>query len=58
MPRSRKLLDQFISMQLAAETRASKAASRRTPKVQDQLALARLNVLVDSGLQKWLERIR
>ncbi|WP_129779205.1 peptidylprolyl isomerase [Peristeroidobacter soli] len=50
-----QLLDQFISMQLAAEA-ASKAGIEKQPKVQDQLALARLNVLVDSGLQEWLEK--
>jgi peptidyl-prolyl cis-trans isomerase C len=50
-----QLLDQFISMQLAAEA-ASKAGIEKEPKVQDQLALARLNVLVDAGLQQWLEK--
>nr|WP_298719144.1 peptidylprolyl isomerase [uncultured Steroidobacter sp.] len=50
-----QLLDQFISMQLAADA-ASKAGIEKEPKVQDQLALARLNVLVDSGLQQWLEK--
>lgn len=50
-----QLLDQFISMQLAAEA-ASKEGIDKESKVQDQLALARLNVLVDSGLQQWLEK--
>lgn len=50
-----QLLDQFISMQLAAEA-ASKDGIEKDAKVQDQLALARLNVLVDSGLQQWLEK--
>src|SRR5262245_46110633 len=50
-----QLLDQFISMQLAAEA-AEKEGIEKEAKVQDQLALARLNVLVDSGLQQWLEK--
>jgi peptidyl-prolyl cis-trans isomerase C len=50
-----QLLDQFISMQLAAEAAAKEGIEKET-KVQDQLALARLNVLVDSGLQQWLEK--
>lgn len=50
-----QLLDQFISMQLAAEA-AEKEGISKDAKVQDQLALARLNVIVDSGLQKWLEQ--
>jgi len=50
-----QLLDQFISMQLAADA-ATKDGIEKQPKVQDQLALARLNVLVDSGLQEWLEK--
>ena len=50
-----QLLDQFISMQLAANA-AEKDGIEKQPKVQDQLALARLNVLVDSGLQQWLEK--
>lgn len=49
-----KLLDQYISMQLAAEE-AEKAGVDKDPKVRDQLALARLQVLVDAGLQKYLE---
>lgn len=50
-----QLLDQFISMKLAADA-AAKDGIEKQPKVQDQLALARLNVLVDSGLQEWLEK--
>jgi len=49
-----QLLDQFISMQLAADA-AEKEGISKDPKVNDQLALARLNVVVDAGLQKWLE---
>lgn len=49
-----QLLDQFISMKLAAET-AEKEGIQKDAKVSDQLALARMNVIVDAGLQKWLE---
>lgn len=49
-----KLLDQYISMQLAAEE-AEKSGVDKDPKVRDQLALARLQVMVDAGLQKYLE---
>jgi peptidyl-prolyl cis-trans isomerase C len=49
-----QLLDQYISMQLAAEE-AEKAGIEKDQKVRDQLALARLQVLVDAGLQKYLE---
>jgi peptidyl-prolyl cis-trans isomerase C len=49
-----QLLDQFISMHLAAEE-AEKAGVDKEPKVGDQLSLARLTVLVDAGLQKYLE---
>jgi peptidyl-prolyl cis-trans isomerase C len=49
-----QLLDQYISMQLAAEE-AEKAGVDKDAKVRDQLALARLQVLVDAGLQKYLE---
>ena len=49
-----QMLDQFIGMQLAAEA-AEKAGITKQPKVEDQLALARLNVVVDAGLQKYLE---
>jgi peptidyl-prolyl cis-trans isomerase C len=54
-PEKSQLLDQYISMQLAAEA-AQKEGLEKDAKVQDQLALARLNVMVDSGLQKWLEK--
>lgn len=49
------LLDQFIAMRLAAEA-AEKEGITKDARVQDQLALARMNVIVDSGLQKWLEK--
>jgi peptidyl-prolyl cis-trans isomerase C len=50
-----QLLDQFISMRLAAEA-ADKAGIAKDIKVQDQLSLARMNVLLDAGLQKHLEQ--
>ncbi|HEY7642555.1 MAG TPA: peptidylprolyl isomerase [Steroidobacteraceae bacterium] len=49
-----ELLDQYISMQLAADE-AEKDGVTKQQKVQDQLALARVQVLVDAGLQKYLE---
>lgn len=49
-----QLLDQFISMKLAAAV-AEKEGIAKDAKVNDQLALAKLNVMVDAGLQKWLE---
>ena len=49
-----ELLDQFIGMQLAAQA-AEKEGISKDKKVVDQLALARLNVVVDAGLQKYLE---
>jgi peptidyl-prolyl cis-trans isomerase C len=49
-----QMLDQFIGMQLAA-AEAEKAGIPKQAKVEDQLALARLNVVVDAGLQKYLE---
>jgi peptidyl-prolyl cis-trans isomerase C len=48
-----ELLDQFINMQLAADA-AEKAGIHNQPKTKDQLALARMNVLVDAHLQKYL----
>jgi len=56
MPEDQKgqLLDQYISMQLAADE-AEQAGIEKDQKVRDQLALARLQVLVDAGLQKYLE---
>jgi peptidyl-prolyl cis-trans isomerase C len=49
-----QLLDQYISMHLAAEA-AEKAGIAKQEKVADQLELARLNVIVDAGLQKYME---
>ena len=49
-----QLLDQFISMRLAADA-AEKEGVSKDAKVNDQLQLARMNVIVDAGLQKWLE---
>jgi peptidyl-prolyl cis-trans isomerase C len=49
-----QILDQFIGMKLAAEA-AEKAGIAKQTKVEDQLALARMNVIVDAGLQKYLE---
>lgn len=49
-----QLLDQFISMGLAADA-AEKAGVAKDPKVADQVELARLNVVVDAGLKKYLE---
>jgi len=49
-----QLLDQFIGMKLAADA-AEKEGVTKDRKVEDQLALARLNVVVDAGLQKYLE---
>lgn len=49
-----ELLDQYINMQLAADA-AEKAGITKQPKVEDQLALARMNVVVDAGLNKYLE---
>ena len=56
MPQEQKsqLLDQFIGMRLAADA-AEKSGVTKDQKVEDQLALARLNVIVDAGLQKYLE---
>lgn len=49
-----QLLDQFIGMHLAADA-AEKAGIAKDEKVKDQLALAKLNVIVDAGLQKYLD---
>ncbi len=49
-----KMLDQFINLHLAAEE-AAKAGMDKDQKVTDQLSLARVQVLADSGLQKYLE---
>ncbi|HLS80605.1 MAG TPA: peptidylprolyl isomerase [Steroidobacter sp.] len=47
------LLDQYISMRLAAE-QAEKNGVTKDPAVADQIALARMNVILDAGLQKYL----
>jgi peptidyl-prolyl cis-trans isomerase C len=49
-----QVLDQFIGMKLAADA-AEKSGVAKQKKVEDQLALARMNVIVDAGLQKYLE---
>jgi peptidyl-prolyl cis-trans isomerase C len=49
-----QILDQFIGMRLAA-VEAEKAGITKKQEVQDQLELARMNVIVDAGLQKYLE---
>ncbi len=49
-----QLLDQYIGMELAAAA-AEKAGVAKDPKVEDQVALARLNVIVDAGLKKYLD---
>lgn len=56
IPEERKpdLLDQFITMKLAADA-AEKAGVGKNPAVIDQIELATMNVLVDAGLQKYLE---
>lgn len=49
-----ELLDQFIAMKLAAEE-AEKNGLSKDPNVADQLELARMNVLLEAGVQKHLE---
>src|SRR5690606_4214797 len=49
-----EMLEQFISMQLAARQAETQPVAK-SQRVQDQLALARMNVLVDASLQDWLE---
>ena len=49
-----QLLDQYVKMQLAAEE-AAKTGIDKDQKVRDQLSLARVQVLADAGLQKYLE---
>lgn len=49
-----EMLDQYIKMQLAAEE-AEKAGVEKDQKVRDQLALVRLQVLLESGMQKYLD---
>lgn len=48
------VLDDYINMHLAAEA-AEKAGVQKQDKVADQLAIARVNVLVGAGLQKYLD---
>lgn len=49
-----EMLDQYIKMQLAAEE-AEKSGIEKDAKVRDQLALARLQVLLEAGMQKYLD---
>ena len=49
-----QILDQFIAMKLA-EGAAEKAGDAKDAKVVDRLAQARMQVLVDAHLQKYLE---
>lgn len=48
-----QLLDQFIAMKLAA-AEAEKSGALEDTKVADELALARLNVLAEAGVEKHL----
>jgi peptidyl-prolyl cis-trans isomerase C len=48
-------LDQLIAMKLA-EAAAEKEAADKEPKVADQLAQARMNVLVEAHLEDFLEK--
>lgn len=49
-----QLLDQYIGMHLAAAA-AEKDGLTKDQEVRDQLELARINVIVDAALQKYLE---
>jgi len=49
-----QLLDQYIGMELAAAA-GEKSGVTKDPKVEDQVALAKLNVIVDAQLKKYLE---
>ena len=49
-----QLLDQFINLKLASEA-ATKDGIDKDPKVATQLEVARLNVVVDAALQKYIE---
>jgi peptidyl-prolyl cis-trans isomerase C len=49
-----EMLDQYIKMQLAAEE-AEKSGVEKDQKVRDQLALVRMQVLLESGMQKYLD---
>jgi hypothetical protein len=48
-----ELLEQFISLRVAADA-AEKSGVVNEQRTKDQLALARMNVLVDAYLQKYL----
>jgi peptidyl-prolyl cis-trans isomerase C len=48
------VLDQYIGMRLAA-AEAEKAGIAKQPEVADQLDFARLNIIVDAALEKYLE---
>ena len=49
-----EMLDQYLKMQVAAD-QAEKDGVDKDPKVRDQLALARRQVLMQAGLQKYLD---
>lgn len=49
-----EILDQYIGMHLAADAAEKQGLTKQT-KVRDQLELARINVIVDAALQKYLE---
>ncbi len=56
IPESQKaeILDQYIGMRLAADA-AEKRGVTKEPEVRDQLELARIKVIVDAALQKYLD---
>jgi peptidyl-prolyl cis-trans isomerase C len=49
-----EMLDQYIKMQVAADE-AVKNGVEKDPKVRDQLSLARMQVLMQAGMQKYLD---
>lgn len=49
-----EILDQYIGMHLAADAAEKRGLTNETA-VRDQLELARINVIVDAALQKYLE---
>jgi peptidyl-prolyl cis-trans isomerase C len=49
-----EILDQYIGMHLAADA-AEQQGLTKEPAVRNQLELARINVIVDAALQKYLE---
>lgn len=49
-----EVLDQYINTLLAAEA-AEKAGVLKEPKIEDQLALARMNLVAGAGVEKYLE---